>query len=73
VQVTLPWGDRLAQALGTPRASALGLADTVVHVAFHITHHRGQVASRMRSLGVEPPLVDYVAWVFAGKPLATWA
>ena len=73
VQVTLPWGDRLAEALGAPRASALGLADTVVHVAFHITHHRGQVAARMRSLGVEPPLVDYVAWALAGKPLATWA
>jgi uncharacterized damage-inducible protein DinB len=42
-------------------------------VTSHSTHHRGQVNARLRALGGEPPLVDYIAWVWFGKPAADWA
>lgn len=46
--------------------------ETMVQVAMHTTHHRGQIAMRVRALGGEPALMDYVAWVWRGKPEAQW-
>ena len=34
----------------------------------HGQHHRGQNASRMRQLGVTPPMTDYIIWVAMGRP-----
>ncbi len=34
----------------------------------HSQHHRGQNASRMRELGVKPPMTDYVFWFALGMP-----
>jgi uncharacterized damage-inducible protein DinB len=34
----------------------------------HGQHHRGQNASRMRELGVTPPMTDYVLWWAIGRP-----
>lgn len=34
----------------------------------HSQHHRGQNASRMRQLGVTPPMTDYIAWYALGRP-----
>jgi len=28
----------------------------------HSQHHRGQNASRMRELGVTPPMTDFIIW-----------
>jgi uncharacterized damage-inducible protein DinB len=36
----------------------------------HSQHHRGQNASRMRQLGVTPPMTDFVIWVALGRPQA---
>jgi uncharacterized damage-inducible protein DinB len=33
------------------------------HVVNHATYHRGQVASKLKRLGVETPLTDLVFWV----------
>ncbi len=33
------------------------------HVVNHATYHRGQVASKLKRLGVEPPITDFVYWV----------
>jgi hypothetical protein len=30
------------------------------------------VARRLRELEVEPPLTDYIAWVWTGRPEADW-
>ena len=38
----------------------------------HSTYHRGQVNVRLRELGGEPQLVDFIAWVWEGKPRAVW-
>ncbi|HTS66323.1 MAG TPA: DinB family protein [Candidatus Acidoferrales bacterium] len=34
----------------------------------HGQHHRGQNASRMRQLGVTPPMTDFVVWYALGRP-----
>lgn len=34
----------------------------------HSQHHRGQNASRMRQLGVNPPMTDFVVWYALGRP-----
>jgi len=34
----------------------------------HGQHHRGQNASRMRQLGVTPPMTDFIVWVALGRP-----
>ena len=32
------------------------------HVVNHATYHRGQIASKLKRLGVEPPATDFVFW-----------
>ena len=32
------------------------------HVVNHATYHRGQAASKLKLLGVEPPSVDFIHW-----------
>ncbi|MEW6336961.1 MAG: DinB family protein [Acidobacteriota bacterium] len=46
--------------------------DAMLQVASHSTHHRGQLASRLRALGVEPPTVDYIVWLWKGRPAPDW-
>jgi uncharacterized damage-inducible protein DinB len=48
------------------------LAETIVQVASHSTYHRGQLNARLRDIGGEPPLVDYIAWIWFGRPAAEW-
>jgi uncharacterized damage-inducible protein DinB len=62
--VNLPWA-------GPPRSAAT-LAETMLQVVMHSTHHRGQNALRLRALGGESPLTDYVAWIWNGRPAAAW-
>lgn len=38
------------------------------HVANHATYHRGQVASKLKRLGVEPPFTDLVLWAMEQVP-----
>lgn len=69
--VTMPWVPRYEQRLGR-RFSTPTLAETIFQVTSHSTYHRGQVNARLRELGGEPPLVDFIAWVWLGKPAASW-
>ena len=69
--LTLPWATQISEALGrVPQPSTLG--ETCFQVTSHSTYHRGQLNTRLRDLGTEPPLVDYIAWVWFGKPRAEW-
>ncbi len=36
------------------------------------TGDRGQNATRLRELGGEPPLTDYIAWLWKGRPAPDW-
>jgi uncharacterized damage-inducible protein DinB len=68
--VRFPWADRLVKRFGG--AVHATWAESVLQVAMHSTYHRGQVARRLRELEVEPPLTDFIAWIWQGRPLAEW-
>jgi uncharacterized damage-inducible protein DinB len=69
--VHLPWQDRILEITGgVPHDATLG--DTMLQVALHSTYHRGQVNLRLRQLGSETPMTDFIAWVWLGKPKAQW-
>lgn len=38
------------------------------HIVNHSTYHRGQVASKLKRFGVEPPLTDFLWWVMEQTP-----
>lgn len=65
--VTMPWVEayqaRLGRTFSTPT-----LGETIFQVTSHSNYHRGQVNARLRETGGEPPLVDYIAWVWFGRP-----
>jgi uncharacterized damage-inducible protein DinB len=67
----VPWAGMVEQAIGRPPALTTR-GDTVLQVAMHTHYHRGQVNLRLRELGETPPLVDYIAWVWYGRPRARW-
>ncbi len=68
--IELPWAARAIErhaAVAHPT-----LAETVRQVSMHSMHHRGQVNARLRELEAEPPLVDYIAWIWRGRPEPMW-
>ena len=69
--VVLPWSEELNQRFGEVHPTTL--RQTLLQVASHTTHHRGQVCARLRALGGEPPLVDYIAWLWQGQPRPDWS
>jgi uncharacterized damage-inducible protein DinB len=69
--VVLPWAKRIAERFGRePKTPTLG--ETMMQVAFHTTHHRAQVCMKLRELGGEPPMTDYIAWIWFGQPAPEW-
>ena len=64
--VALPWAQQVAERLGFEPA-LVTLADTAAQVVAHTAHHRGQVMTRLRGLGGNPPLIDFIAWVWRGE------
>lgn len=69
--VSLPWTDFIEKEIGGPPAPA-SLGDTVYQVAAHSAHHRAQINRRIREVGGSPSLVDYIGWVWRGRPAAEW-
>jgi uncharacterized damage-inducible protein DinB len=65
--VVMPWLDAIEKHLGRPPAQPT-LAETMFQATSHSTYHRGQVNARLRAIGGEPPLVDYIAWIWFGRP-----
>lgn len=67
----VPWASMVERLLGrAPETTTVG--ETVLQVALHSLYHRGQVNARLREVGGEPPLVDYIAWVWMGRPSPAW-
>jgi uncharacterized damage-inducible protein DinB len=48
------------------------VADALVQVAMHTQHHRGQCMTRLKDFGGEPKNVDWIIWLWKGKPVARW-
>lgn len=66
------WAVMVEQRLGrVPETTTVG--ETMLQVTLHSMYHRGQINARLRQLGGEPPLVDYIAWVWFGRPAADWS
>lgn len=69
-QIVLPWAGRAIERHAA--VSHPTLAETVRQIAMHSMHHRGQINARLRELEAEPPLVDYIAWIWRGRPEPMW-
>jgi uncharacterized damage-inducible protein DinB len=67
----LPWAEIVEHELGRKPAS-ISFAETMLQVPLHSHYHRGQVNARLRAVGGEPPRVDYIVWVWLGRPAADW-
>ena len=48
------------------------LGEAMVQVVLHSQYHRAQNASRLRALGGEPPITDFVMWVLKDRPEPDW-
>jgi uncharacterized damage-inducible protein DinB len=64
-----------AEQLSTPRlfqgrgrSAILPPWAVLRHVVNHSTYHRGQVAAKLKRLGVDPPATDLIFWVFEQMP-----
>jgi uncharacterized damage-inducible protein DinB len=68
--LVVPHSEQLAPPGGSITHATMG--ETVLQVWAHTAHHRGQLALQIRQLGAEPPLIDYVVWVWWGRPAAAW-
>ena len=69
--VDFPWSAMIAEKFGKVLPATLG--ESVFQVVSHTAYHRGQISTRIRDLGGEPPLVDFLYWVWAGKPAPDWS
>jgi uncharacterized damage-inducible protein DinB len=69
--IVMPWIQMFEERLGR-KADAPTFHETLLQVAMHSTHHRGQVNTRLREVGGEPPLTDFIVWVWSGKPAPEW-
>ncbi len=71
-ELEIPWTEQLKERWNRP-IQPVSVAQSAVQVPMHSVHHRGQVTSRLRELGAEPPMVDFIAWLWFGKPEADWS
>ncbi len=69
--IIVPWIKTVNQFLGR-QAENINLAETMLHVSIHSSHHRGQINKRLRELGNKPETIDFIAWAWSGKPPANW-
>lgn len=70
--IEIPWAKFWERKIGK-KVVAATLEETMMQVSSHSTYHRGQINTRLRELGGEPAIVDFIVWVWLGKPLANRA
>jgi uncharacterized damage-inducible protein DinB len=70
-ELSMPWIKSFEAQLGRT-LSKTTLGETIFQVSSHSTYHRGQVNARLREVGGTPPLVDYIAWIWFGRPEPDW-
>ena len=63
----IPWAKYAEEHIGRP-VSVITHRETLLQVPMHSHYHRAQVNTRLRELGATPPLVDFIAWAWFGKP-----
>jgi uncharacterized damage-inducible protein DinB len=67
-----PWAHYFAKHFGR-EAAVPTFQETALQLALHTTHHRGQVSARLRELDTEPPLTDYIIWLWLDRPAPIWS
>src|SRR5262245_46119698 len=70
--VVMPWVKSFEAETGRTFSTPT-LGETIFQVTSHSTYHRGQVNARLREVGGTPPLVDYIAWIWFGRPAPNWS
>ena len=68
----VPWAEIVERELGR-EPEKITIAESMLQVALHSQYHRGQINARLRALGGEPPRVDYIIWLWLGRPPADWS
>ena len=68
--VEFPWADQIEQRFGAVGPATM--RETIAQILLHTAYHRAQVATRVRELGGEPALTDYIAWIWINRPRASW-
>ena len=63
----MPWASHFEERSKQP-AGVHSLGESVLQAVMHTQHHRGQVCARLREVGGEPPTVDFIVWLWAGRP-----
>ena len=63
----IPWAKGIAKKFGR-EPEQVTLKDTMLQVATHSSYHRAQANMKLRELGYDPPSVDYIVWLWLGKP-----
>lgn len=69
-EITFPWAEELVGKFG--QVHPTDVRQGLLQLASHSAYHRGQINTRIREIGGEPPLTDFVAWVWRGQPEAKW-
>ena len=70
--IKIPWDVYMEKYLGK-KPGAATLADTILQAINHSVYHRAQVNKALREMDVDPPMLDYIAWVWLEKPEADWS
>jgi uncharacterized damage-inducible protein DinB len=66
----MPWAAHFERSSRQP-AGLHTLGESMLQVFLHTQHHRGQVCARLREVGGEPPTVDFIVWLWSGRPFGT--
>lgn len=67
----IPWAVYFGRQLGR-EVEMTTLGETLFQVCSHSIHHRAQVNVQLRQHGGEPPLIDYIIWLWCGRPGPEW-
>ena len=66
-EMRMPWAAFYEQQ-SKQTAAVHTLGESMLQVFLHTQHHRGQICMRMRELDVTPPTVDFILWLWSGRP-----
>ena len=65
--MVMPWVRFFERRLGQPAVDTT-LGETMYQIASHGVHHRAQVNLQVREHGGDPPMIDYIVWLWLGRP-----
>ena len=50
----------------------ISVCEALMQATMHTQHHRGQLMTRLKDFGGQPKNVDWIIWLWKGKPEARW-